>query len=268
MDDDDIFNSITGGTTQPVTQPISQPAQKQQDDDPFGLMTLNVGNPQPQPTNTFVQQNNGFDMGLLGFGNPTPSTQPVVNNQQTGGLNLLGNDFLGLGTQPTQPVQPVNNFNQQPNNAFSFNQPAQQQNPGFNWGIQPQVQQPQVNQAQKNPNRFLAYENSQIQVWMNCVKESQDTAKVITSYVNKTQSVIDGLTVQVAVMKHLKLTINPLNSTTMQPLSKEVVNQVIFNVISDNERGEQRSWPKRNCNEIQDFIRNERAKAQFRIKNR
>jgi hypothetical protein len=46
--------------------------------------------------------------------------------------------------------------------------------------------------------------------------------------VNKTQSVIDGLTVQVAVMKHLKLTINPLNSTTMQPLSKEVVNQVIF----------------------------------------
>lgn len=235
MDDDDIFNSITGGTTQPISQPVSQPVsqpiQKQQDDDPFGLMSLSVGNPQPQPTNTFVPQNNGFDMGLLGFGNPTPPpTQPVANSQPTGGLNLLGNDFLGLGgSQPTQPVQTVNNFNQQPTTGFSFNQPAQQQNQGFNWGLQPPVQQqPQVNQAQQNPNKFLAYDNPQIQVWMNCIKESQDTAKIITTYVNKTQSVIDGLTVQVAVMKHLKLTINPLNSTTMQPLSKEVVNQVLF----------------------------------------
>jgi len=53
----------------------------------------------------------------------------------------------------------------------------------------------------------------------------------VTTYINKTQSVIEGLTVQVAVMKHLKLTINPLNSTTMQPLSKEVVNQVKIYLI-------------------------------------
>ena len=69
--DDDIFNSITGGPIQSVSQPASQPIQKQQDDDPFGLMSLNVGNPQSQSTNTFAQ-NNGFYMGLLGFGNPTP----------------------------------------------------------------------------------------------------------------------------------------------------------------------------------------------------
>jgi len=55
---------------------------------------------------------------------------------------------------------------------------------------------------------------------MSCVKESADTAKVTTTYVNKTQSVIEGLSIQAAVMKHLKLTINPLNNTTMQPLSK------------------------------------------------
>lgn len=36
-------------------------------------------------------------------------------------------------------------------------------------------------------------------------------------------------------MKHLKLTINPLNSTTMQPLSKEVVNQVIFILSLDDD---------------------------------
>jgi len=72
MDDDDIFNSITGGIqpTQPINIPVTQHVQQvqKQDDDPFGLMSLNVGgNFQPQPTNTFAQQNTGFDMGLLGF---------------------------------------------------------------------------------------------------------------------------------------------------------------------------------------------------------
>jgi hypothetical protein len=32
-------------------------------------------------------------------------------------------------------------------------------------------------------------------------------------------------------MKHLKLTLNPLNSTTLQPMSKDMVNQVILYFI-------------------------------------
>lgn len=32
-------------------------------------------------------------------------------------------------------------------------------------------------------------------------------------------------------MKHLKLTLNPLNTTTLPPMSKDVVNQVIFIII-------------------------------------
>lgn len=138
-------------------------------------MSLNVGNPQSQPVNTFVQPNNGgFDMGLLGFGNPNPPqiTQPVVNPQNNGGFNLLGNDFLGLGSSTNPPVQKqsVNNFNAQ-NIGLSFNQSSNpSQNQGFNWGVQSQVQQPQINQAQQNTNKFLAYENSQVQVWMNCIK--------------------------------------------------------------------------------------------------
>jgi hypothetical protein len=72
MDDDDIFNSITGSVqpTQSINVPVTQHVQQvqKQDDDPFGLMSLNVGgNVQPPSPNTFVQQNNGFDMGLLGF---------------------------------------------------------------------------------------------------------------------------------------------------------------------------------------------------------
>ncbi len=224
MDDDDIFNSITGVTTPTVQTNISPPAQKQEDD-PFGLMGLSVGG-NTQPQNTFNQPTNGgFDMGLLGFGSTTPPTQQVSNNQQTakqaqsnGGFNLLGEDFLGMGnSQPTQ--QPVN-VNPPQNAGFSFNQPqSQPQSQGFSWGNEPAQQTP-ANQPEQNGNKFLAYDNPQIQIWMSCVKESADTAKIIATYVNKTQTAIEGLTVQVAVMKHLKLTINPLSNTTLPPLSK------------------------------------------------
>lgn len=226
MDDDDIFNSITGGTTQPVqpvnTVPVSQPIQKPQDDDPFGLLNLNVGG-SVQPQNTFnpPQNNGGFDMGLLGFGNPVPQPvsqpQPVVQN--SGGFNLMGDDFLGLGgSQPQQVNKSVVNNVPPQSTGFSFD-PIPAQNQGFNWGNQPSQQ---VTQAPQQPagTKFLAYETPQIQVYMNCIKETQDTAKIIATYSNKTQSPVEGLTVQVAVMKHLKLTINPLNMLNVAPLSK------------------------------------------------
>lgn len=104
-------------------------------------------------------------MGLLGFGGSQPSQQQVKPPQNNGGFSLLGDDFLGMGSnQPTQ--QPINNVPVQ-NAGFSFNQP-QPQPQSFNWGVQPQ--QNQSTQPQQNPNKFLAYENPQIQIWMNCVK--------------------------------------------------------------------------------------------------
>lgn len=132
---------------------------------------LSLGSTQPQSV-PVQPQNTGFDMGLLGFGStsPQPTTnftqQPVKPTQNNGGFSLLGDDFLGMGTsQPVQP--PVNNVSGQ-NTGFSFNQPqTQTQQQGFNWGVQ---QQTQVSQPQQNPNKFLAYENPQIQIWMNCVK--------------------------------------------------------------------------------------------------
>jgi len=108
-------------------------------------------------------------MGLLGFGNPNPPQQPANNAQQTfnqnnGGLNLLGGDFLGFGGN--QPTQPVNNVQPQQNTGFSFDSnPVQNQ--GFNWG---QSNQQAAQQVQQNPNKFLAYDNPQIQIWMNCIK--------------------------------------------------------------------------------------------------
>lgn len=82
-------------------------------------------------------------MGLLGFGTPTTQPkQPVISNQSNGGFNLMGEDFLGMGSN--QPVpQPVN-VNPPQNTGFDFNQPQTQpqtQNQGFSWGVQSQPTQ-------------------------------------------------------------------------------------------------------------------------------
>ena len=39
------------------------------------------------------------------------------------------------------------------------------------------------------------------------------------------------MTIQAAVLKHVKLTINPLSSTTLQPFSREVVHQVFMHTF-------------------------------------
>jgi hypothetical protein len=159
MDDDDIFNAITGGSTttsQPVNN-ISANTQKIVDDDPFGLLNLNVGSniQQPKP----VAQNTGFDMGLLGFEAPSTNisqspTQPPV---QSNSFSLLGGDLLGFGNSSTQPPQTAVQPNVQPqqNTGFNLNQGVNQG--GFNWGNnQPQVQTNQT-PTQNNQNKFLAY---------------------------------------------------------------------------------------------------------------
>jgi len=77
--------------------------------------------------------------------------------------------------------------------------------------------QPIVN---NNPNKILAYENNHLQIWMDCTKESKDTTKIFATYVNKTNNNLTELNIQAAVLKHVKLIINPLSSTTMQPFSR------------------------------------------------
>ena len=77
-----------------------------------------------------------------------------------------------------------------------------------------------------NPNKILAYENQHMQIWMDCIKESQEVTKLFTTYVNKTNNALSDIGIQAAVPKYAKLVINPLSASTLQPLSKEVLHQV------------------------------------------
>lgn len=110
------------------------------------------------------------DFGLLGF-DPSP---PSVTNPNS----LLGNDFLGFGGNQPQPIQK----NNQNLGGFSFDQPQPVKPPqsnnnlgGFSFDSSPVAPPAQTVNAQKanNPNKFLAYDNQHLQIWMNCVKENQ-----------------------------------------------------------------------------------------------
>lgn len=155
--------------------------------DPFNMLGLDIGgSTQPQP----VTNTGGFGGDLLGFGNPTPPpqtvTQPPANNL-LGGTDLMGFGFTSQPSNP-QPVQGGFNFNQ-----GGFNSPPQpqtqpppvaQNNFGFSLlgNTQPQTQpqtqqQPQVSATtgfqpivNNNPNKILAYDNAQLQIWIDCIK--------------------------------------------------------------------------------------------------
>ena len=206
-------------------------------DDPFGLMGVSMGAPQP-PVQPPQPANTGFGADLMGFGGPTTTQPPPQPVQPTGG-DLMGGDLMGFGTAPqpvVQPPQPVAQPVAQPVSA-----PAQ--NIGFDFGgpsvpapvgglgssvppVKPQVQTGFVPINNTNPNKIMAYENQHVQIWMDCIKESQQATKLFTTFVNKTNNSLSDVSIQAAVQKHVKLVINPLSASTLQPFSKEVVHQV------------------------------------------
>jgi len=187
----------------------------------FNIMGIDLGGGSQSTTGGF----GGGD--LLGFGN----TQPTAVQPHTGG------DLLGFGNSNPS------SFGQGGQGGFSFDSPPSNpppsQNFGFNLMGSNQGQSPPIIQTattlqsqlsfvpiiNNNPNKILAYENTHMQIWMDCIKESADTTKIFTTYLNKTNNTITEISIQAAVLKHIKLTINPLSSTTMQPYSKEVVHQ-------------------------------------------
>ena len=149
------------------TQPV-RPAQT------FNNQPVQSFNTQP------VNNNNLMMTDLMGFGTPSNPPQNTQNNQNNMfGMNLLSNNG-GFNQNPPQNVQPVQMPQQQ-------QQQQQQNNGGFGLnllGTSTQQQQPQSQPAQfnnnnstgfqpiinNNPNKILAYDNSHLQIWMDCTK--------------------------------------------------------------------------------------------------
>lgn len=205
IDDDDIFNNVINVPQPQPVQPVQPPVQSSQDSnifnmgisfqttpptqkvpvdsDPFNMLGLDMGGQiQPQPTSTA----GGFGGDLLGFGSSAPTqtaVQPPASNL-LGGSDLMGFGFNSPPSNPP-PAQGGFNFNQ-----GGFTQPPQpppqvpQNNFGFNLlgNTQPQTQplsqlQPQVAAntgfqpiVNNNPNKILAYDNQQMQIWIDCIK--------------------------------------------------------------------------------------------------
>ena len=65
-------------------------------------------------------------------------------------------------------------------------------------------------------------------VFFKFLQENADTTNITSCFNNKTNMVITELVFQVAVLKHLKLTMNPINSNKINGGSKGEVTQVFY----------------------------------------
>lgn len=148
----------TPQTSQPISQPVQQPSSG------FGGDLLGFGGSStPTPPQPVVQQpaNLGFGADLMGFGISSPQPPQPVSQPVNLGFNF-GAPSTPVVSQPPQ-TQPQNNFGgmnllgNSPQPTIS-QQPALSSNTGF---------KPIIN---TNPNKFLAYENQHIQIWMDCIK--------------------------------------------------------------------------------------------------
>ena len=199
----DILGLDIGGSTPAVTKP-------QTGGDIFGFSFGQSSQPQPvfQPTpvvTPVANQNKGFnsllDDGFLGGGSSVPQPTPVLSQPQVQ-PSSLGFDFLGTGATTTTTTT----FNNQPTQPSLFTQPAQQTNNTF---------------------KFKAYESPHVEVWMECRKDGDGSTRVTASFMNKTHSYIEQLSLQTAVMKYLKIAIQPMSGTSLPPNSKGAVTQVM-----------------------------------------
>lgn len=141
-----------------------------------------------------------LDDGFLGGGNNSSvqQPQPVISN--------LGFDFLGTGGSTSS--NPVQSIPQPQNQQISFNQPQQQQ-------------------QQQNVFKFKAYETPHVELWMECHKEAEGNTRITAHFNNKTSSYVEQLSLQTAVMKYLKIAIQPMSGTSLPPSSKAAVTQLM-----------------------------------------
>ena len=218
-------------------EPIKQTQPK--NDDPFDILGLDIGGSSQAPP---PPKNNGAGdlLGGFSFDGPSQPTHNSLSNMSNpsskpAGGDLLDGDFFGNtslthNNSQTHSEAPKH-VNPPPPSSGGFDifggsqSPAvQNPQPGFNFN-QPSPQQSQPQPQNNDSFKFKAYENQHLEIWMEGRREGGGNTKIHASFMNKTQSYIDQLNLQSAVMKYLKITIQPLTGTNLPPSSKGAVTQ-------------------------------------------
>lgn len=227
LDDDDEEPAQQQQPVQPTQPQFTQPAKKQSD--PFDILGLDIGG--GSTTQQPVANNHNDIFGGISFGQPSQPQPGFVAPPQNKQVNFLDNDFLGTGTSSTQPYVPPAQPQSQTGFGFDFlggsttttATNVQSNNPNNNFGIAPVQQQPQNN----NGFKFKAFETEHLEVWMEGRHEADGSTRVVASFNNRTFSYVEQLALQTAVMKYLKIAIQPMSGTSLPPSSKGAVTQVM-----------------------------------------
>ena len=75
---------------------------------------------------------------------------------------------------------------------------------------------------------FKAFEDENLELMFSCAKEGGETVNIRSSFNNKSGNIVSELVFQVAVLKYLKLAMNPINSNRLNPNSRGEASQVDF----------------------------------------
>jgi AP-1 complex subunit gamma-1 len=230
----DFLNfDMTGTTTTTPVKPAT--TDKAPADDLFNIFS----NPAPTTTTTAPPtsidinalytsanvMNTGNPMNNLMFNN-IPNNNFMFNpgmntgmNQMQGGMNFntgmaggVNYNFANMNSVPTINTAPtVTTNNNNNSNAFDLL--------GGFATVSPTV----------SPSALTikAFSDDNLEITFTCTKDAQDTTGIQANFSNKSGNAITDLVFQAAVMKHLKLTMNPISGTKIQPNARNGVSQTM-----------------------------------------
>ena len=212
-----------------------------QTNDGGGLLDLMGGGPvtTPQTTATDLvgggQGQNGGAMDLLNLEGPGPVSQPQVLGGDAGGGDLLG----GFGVPQGKIDAPQNNGggldllggSNSATQGFGGDllggttaTPTQSDGLDlFGGGL---VGGDLLGTGETKKLTLVGHEDNSIRLMLDCKKTGYDTTDITVNFTNKTNSVLTGVKLMIAVTKHLQKELSPATSTVLNPKSSGEMTQV------------------------------------------
>eukprot|EP00347_Sterkiella_histriomuscorum_P007654 403348089 len=225
-------NMTVDATNRPIFDDDDQENSNNNGSSNFNNGSDNFGSGQPKQkkaveTSNAAPTDNMIDLDIiLSGGYSQPQNQAPQQNQSSGGVNLIDDlmDVFG-GNKPQQQQQQQsyqqNNLLGGIDDLIGMSSTA----PSNNYGYQQQQPQQQQQQQQKPGTSFLAYQDPNLTINFQILREDPQTLAVKAYFSNTSQQQVTGVNLQVAVQKYMKLNIMQATGQDLRPLQQDGLTQ-------------------------------------------